>query len=257
MPFSRIANFQFKPGTLDKAVSNARDNLVPLFQKIPGFLSYTITKGPGDRGCSVATFQTREQAETALKQAEQWLQVNTRDIAVSKDIYLAEVAYTYDSMTAPFAAKPNVPVIEAVYAAFNEKEIERVTGLLEPKAKVTNVAFGVELPVVDYMKNWATAFPDGKIEATNFIEGADGVLAEFIGRGTQTGTLQTPMGPIAPTGKKVEIHFAEIYKFRSGKISSVRVYFNAAAFLRQLGISPDLTAPPPAKTAASQPEVRH
>jgi len=60
---------------------------------------------------------------------------------------------------------------------------------------------------------------------------------EFIGRGTQTGPLATPGGAIPPTGRRVEIQFAQILTFRDGKIARARLYFDAAGMLQQLGLS--------------------
>ena len=122
---------------------------------------------------------------------------------------------------------------------------------------ITSVAFrNLEQPIRDYFQNWATAFPDGKLEVTRYVASNDGVMCEFIGRGTHQGALQTPMGSIPATNKRVEASFVEIYNFRNGKVASARVYFDSLGLLRRLGVSPDMKLPAPGPESA-RPEARH
>lgn len=83
------------------------------------------------------------------------------------------------------------------------------------------------------VKYWQTAFTDGHVEVTNVIDGGDQVVVEYTGGGTNTGTLVTPQGEIAPNGRHIVAQFVDVWEFRSGKIAGGRSY--VAGLMDQLG----------------------
>jgi predicted ester cyclase len=83
-----------------------------------------------------------------------------------------------------------------------------------------------------------------QVEDTNVIAGDNGAVIEFIGRGTHTGTLASPMGEIPPTGRRVELPFCEVYRITNGKIVGGSTYFDLAGMLQQLGLMPEQAGPP-------------
>lgn len=132
------------------------------------------------------------------------------------------------------AREDNEKIIRQLYEAFNDKAIERLDELCAAGAQMTAYAFHQTMPVRDYMQNWMTAFPDGQIEPVNIVAGDEWCVVEFIGRGTQTGVLQTPEGPLPPTNQAAEIRMCEFMRVQNGKISEARSYFDASTFLEQL-----------------------
>jgi len=248
MPYTRVSNFQFKPGAANRGIDLAKRGLLPVFQKTAGFQSYCIVMTEGDRGTSMATWETREQADAAMKQAAQWIQSNLSDVS-QLDQYVGELALEFETTAS------GGDVIQAIHDAFNAKDLDRLAKFLQPGAMMRTIPFGDEQSIRDYFQTWATAFPDGKIEQRKYTATADTVVCEFIGRGTHTGSLRTPTGPIAPTNKRVEVRFVDIYDLRDGKVSGGRLYFDVADFMRQLGIAPAM--PLPTGKAATRPEVRH
>lgn len=126
-------------------------------------------------------------------------------------------------------------IVRGIYAAFNDKDVTAISELYEPDAQMTSHAFNQTMPARDYMQNWLTAFPDGQIEVINMVATGEWCVAEFIGRGTQTGPLQTPEGVLEPSGQRVEINMCELMRVRNGKVTEARSYFDAATFLTQLG----------------------
>jgi ketosteroid isomerase-like protein len=64
------------------------------------------------------------------------------------------------------------------------------------------------------------------------------VATEHIGRFTHTGPLLTPAGEIPPTGRRVELQIAEVYRMREGKIALLHAYYDVATMLRQPGLMP-------------------
>jgi steroid delta-isomerase-like uncharacterized protein len=133
-------------------------------------------------------------------------------------------------------------IVREMLEAWNDKDMDRVESYSTPEARMTNPALGAKFTMREYAETWARAFPDGKIQITNLVAQGDCCVAEFIGRGTHTGPLRTPMGEVPATGKRVELPLVEIYRLREGRITEGKVYFDTAALMAQLGISPGATA---------------
>jgi predicted ester cyclase/heme-degrading monooxygenase HmoA len=254
MGYSRIGVYQFKPGKADDAIRLAKQGLLPIFQKEPGFISYKVIKGPNDRGVSISVWDSREHAEAAEKRAADWVRENIQDVTQSSDIFLGELAFRDRAQGATTECSA---VVREMQEAFNRKDLALGASFAAPNAKVLNTGFGQEMSYREYMQGWADAFPDAKVTEAKYIEQGDTVIAEFIGRGTQTGTLATPMGPLPPTNKRVEIRFVEVYEFRGGKVVAMRSYFDNASFMRQLGVEFQIQMPKKAAAPSVQAATQH
>ena len=93
-----------------------------------------------------------------------------------------------------------------------------------------------------YAGMWANAFPDGRIEIDNVVDGGDQVVVQFTGRGTQTGTLVGPMGEIPATGRPVTLRLCDVWRFEGGSARSVTTYFDTGSLMMQLGLMPEASA---------------
>jgi steroid delta-isomerase-like uncharacterized protein len=56
------------------------------------------------------------------------------------------------------------------------------------------------------------------------------------GYGTHTGPLDPP--GLAPTGKKMQFDGADFHEYRDGKVAKLRIVFDMAGAMRQLGVLP-------------------
>jgi steroid delta-isomerase-like uncharacterized protein len=127
-------------------------------------------------------------------------------------------------------------VVREMLEAWNAKDLDRCASYAHPDAKMTNVPFGAKLGFREYVESWARAFPDGKIEIENVVVQGDRAVAEFVGRGTHTGTMTGPMGDLPATQRRLELRCVESYRFRGGKLAEGRIYFDAFSMFTQLGI---------------------
>jgi predicted ester cyclase/heme-degrading monooxygenase HmoA len=84
---------------------------------------------------------------------------------------------------------------------------------------------------------WTEAFPDNRLEVTSIHADDRGGVHEGRFVGTHTGTLRSPAGEIAPTGKAVDAPFCGVYEFDEGKITSVHLFFDQVELLTQLGVT--------------------
>jgi steroid delta-isomerase-like uncharacterized protein len=131
-------------------------------------------------------------------------------------------------------------MIRSLYDAFNSRNFDQGATLLTPDVCWQDVATGRQFEghegYKQFMGSWSGAFPDAQVEVSNVVVSNGYATAEFHGRGTHTGPLQTPAGAIPPTGRRVDIPFCEVLELKDGRIASARTYFDSATMLRQLGL---------------------
>ncbi len=139
-------------------------------------------------------------------------------------------------------APSNVATVKAIHQGFNDRNWDAVKGPIAQGCVFTD-GRGVEHDGPDgfaggYSKGWADAFSDGKITEAVYHDAGDTVVTEFVGRGTNDGSL----GPMPATGRSAVLPYSEIYHFDAdGKVVSGRAYFDQLGMLVQLGLA---EAPP-------------
>ena len=79
-----------------------------------------------------------------------------------------------------------------------------------------------------------SAFPDLQMAVDDIFGEGDRLAARLSMRGTFTGNL----GPVPPTGKKLNMPFAFFYRFEGGKELEAVEFGDQLDFYRQLGIAP-------------------
>jgi steroid delta-isomerase-like uncharacterized protein len=135
----------------------------------------------------------------------------------------------------------NVATAKAINEAFDRKDLDSIAAAYSEQCVLVDHARGETIKgrsgVRENWEMWATAFPDGKITETRYVDGGDVVAAYFVGRGTNTGAV----GPMPATGKKIVLPYCSISTFdASGKIVEQEDYWDQLGFLVQLGV---MTAP--------------
>lgn len=135
---------------------------------------------------------------TALRaQREAVVNAHLQAEAVDHDIAATVATFTHPRYEVP-ALAPEVDGKEAVHGL--------VTGLL-------------------------TAFPDFYLHPTTLHHADDAVIVECRFGGTQRGDW----GPVAPTGKKMEVQAVLIFVFEGANLVCEKVFFDNATILQQIG----------------------
>jgi steroid delta-isomerase-like uncharacterized protein len=133
-------------------------------------------------------------------------------------------------------------VIQSLFDYFNEREFEHAATLVTEDFELEDLAFGMTLHgpagLIQWFQGFATAGPDAKAQLLRTMGSGEWIASEHVGRFTQTGPLVTPAGEVPPTGRSVEIRFAEVYQIKHGKIALLRAYYDGATIMRQLGLMP-------------------
>ncbi len=130
---------------------------------------------------------------------------------------------------------------KALILAYNDKNWEKARASITPDFVYDEVATGRKLTGADQTleawKGWAQAFPDSKgtFQGSHVTDGGTVVL-ELTWAGTHQGPLNMPNGPIAPTGKRIEMRACAIVEVTGEKARTQRHYFDMATLLQQIGV---------------------
>lgn len=133
-------------------------------------------------------------------------------------------------------ANRNVDTFKAAHQAFNKRKFDAVLEVMSDDIMYEDYPRGVthrgRKAFKEFMQSWVSGFSNAEITEAKYIDGGDTVVAEFIARGTNDGSL----GPMPKTGKTISLRMCEIVKFDAkGKIVSGRTYYDQATMMAQLG----------------------
>jgi hypothetical protein len=73
MQFAHVATITTKPGQLRDLLRKTEAELLPLYRELPGFVAFTVAKTGDATAVYFGIWQTREQAEQAVKTSNQWM----------------------------------------------------------------------------------------------------------------------------------------------------------------------------------------
>ena len=90
---------------------------------------------------------------------------------------------------------------------------------------------------VQFSQSFVDAMPDLKGTTMDHKVNGNKVSTKVHAKGTFTGTMQTPQGPVPGTGRPVDIEYALDQEFNdAGKLVRFAVNYDMQDFMRQLGI---------------------
>jgi steroid delta-isomerase-like uncharacterized protein len=93
--------------------------------------------------------------------------------------------------------------------------------------------------VREFLDHTWRAFPDLRFETLEdpYLS-AEGPRAAYYWRGTGTNTGPIDPPGIPPTGRRMEFEGADFHEYRDGKVARLRIVFDMADCMRQLGALP-------------------
>jgi len=92
--------------------------------------------------------------------------------------------------------------------------------------------------VMEVVRVFWEALPDGRIVTKNSFSAGDTVVAEGSLTGTHSGPFRSPGGEVPPSGNKVDLRYATIKRFEGDKLVSEHLYFDQLEFMQQIGAMP-------------------
>src|SRR5712691_541639 len=121
------------------------------------------------------------------------------------------------------APRDNAAVVQSLYEGFNARDLDRVLASVTDDFELSDVATGKTFHgpsgFQEWLTTWLQGMPDAQTEVLNVIVAGDWVVSEHRGRGTHTGPLTSSEGTIEPTGRSIELQFAEFFLMREGKVA--------------------------------------
>ena len=136
--------------------------------------------------------------------------------------------------------------IRKLFDGFNNKDYDAIVALVADDFELIDCASGERYTGPEGARRnaegWLMPFADVKVELLNVVTSGNWAVAEAVGRGTHTGPMQTPMGEVAPTGRKMELHFCSVIRVQDGKIVEERDYYDVMTIANQLGLMPEPAA---------------
>lgn len=144
-------------------------------------------------------------------------------------------------MTTAMLTRTRVDLAQQMLDAFNSGDWPTCKALMTPDS----VQFEPGMPelrgpdaIVDAVNAFRIAMPDLTGTVTRAFESGDEAVTEIVWRGTHTGPLATPNGPIAATGRPVTIHACFVFAFEGDKIAYGRHYWDLLELLGAIGAVP-------------------
>lgn len=135
-------------------------------------------------------------------------------------------------------------IIDDVWEIIESQKLDRLDDVM-----ATDVEFhmpGMDAKGLDQLKGmlgaYVEAFPDLHHEVLDYVESGDRIALELVVTGNHTGTMRTPNGDVAASGKRVVWESVDYIKLTQGKIASWHVYHDPTPFLTALGLAPGASA---------------
>ena len=129
-------------------------------------------------------------------------------------------------------------VARAAFAAVISKDLDGIVAQEAPEAVDDFVAIGEirgRQAIRAFFSEVFAAFPDFEITVDKIVADENSAAVQWHAAGTFTGA---PFQGIAPTGRRVEIRGADMMDIADGLIQHNTIYYDGAAFARQIGLLP-------------------
>jgi steroid delta-isomerase-like uncharacterized protein len=134
-----------------------------------------------------------------------------------------------------------IDAAKAPLLAYNEKNWDELGRLVTSDFIYDEVSTGRKAEGIDAVlplwQGWAQAFPDSRATFHNAFASDSNVVIEITWTGTHTGPMQTPSGPIPPTGKSIAVRACMVTELEGDRVKRERHYFDMATLFQQLGLN--------------------
>lgn len=229
---------KFKTGSLEDVIRIYKDVVLSGYAKVEGARGgqLWLNRQTGD-SLSIGFYDSEEAAKAFQPIADQAL------AALRPHVEAEPTGREFFELGASTMSEA-VAVIEKSFAAFNAHDAEALARLTAPDyeawAAGSEPIRGVQA-AKEYNEAWFRAFPDCHSSIDRIIGQGSRVVIEGTFTGTHTGPLQTSMGEVAATGRKVSGPFVEVVEVDRGLMRSSRLYYDRMELAVQIGVMPSGT----------------
>jgi ketosteroid isomerase-like protein len=143
----------------------------------------------------------------------------------------------------------NEQIIRRAYEVAEKKDIKGWVECFTPDGVFIDNSTGVTYRGPDgptglgkLVEVYAKAFPDMHRELYRFLSVGDAVIVELALQGTHNGPLETAMGILPPTGKRMDAPCCDVFRLINDKILSFNCYPSGTVIFAQLGVLSNIEA---------------
>ena len=142
-------------------------------------------------------------------------------------------------------------IVEHMLEIYNQGNLALVDEIFAPEYVRHDSALPEDIQGLEafkaYVTSLRTAYPDFTVSVDEQIIKGYKIISRWTVSGTNTGPLQSPMGELPPTGKKMIIPGAEIVQIANGKITEEWLFYNQLSSYLQMGYTLAPPQPPEEK----------
>jgi|ERR1700682_913348 len=240
-----VIKSKFNKTDLDKAVKEYKEAALPAIAQHKGARSaFLLVNRDTGEAISIGLYDDEAAAKSFAPKAEKVAEQLKKYMAgdeVKRELYEVAAGTQQEARQ----------VIERGIKAYNAHDMEALARDAAPDIETTapgDIKVKGPQAVKEFNQNFVTAFPDARVEAKNIFTAGNTVIVEGVFTGTHDGTLQTPMGDVSATGRKVRGEFIRIFEVDRGLVKRDNLIYDRVQLMTQLGLAP--AAPTQASKAA-------
>jgi ketosteroid isomerase-like protein len=130
-------------------------------------------------------------------------------------------------------------VVQEFYERFGEGDLDAAVAVFSPEVRITDPGLGT-VKGLDALRGYLNGLkgpvPDARAIVERMFEIDDTVIVEGRFTGTNTGPLPGPDGDLPPSGRTVDLPFADFARVADQRIVEYRTYYDQLSLLTQLGL---------------------
>jgi predicted ester cyclase len=226
---------RFKRASLDKVVEIYREIVLTGYARVKGARGgqLWLNRGTGD-ALAIGLYDSPEAAKAfapIAEQAQTRLEPYREGPRTEREFFELAASTTGETAT----------LVEKGLTAFNAHDGEGLARISAPDIDAAAPGFRpIKGPqdVKEYNQNLFRAFPDAQVKADNLVVMGSWAVLEGTFTGTNAGRFETPLGEIAPTGKRVNQRFVQVIQVDRGLVKAFRNYYDQMEMMAQLGLAP-------------------
>lgn len=130
-------------------------------------------------------------------------------------------------------------VVQEFYECFGAGDLDAAIAVFGAGVRITDPGLGA-VDGLDALRSYLEGLkgpvPDARAVVERMFEVGDTVIVEGRFTGTNTGPLPGPDGDLPPSGRPVDLSFADFARISDQKIVEYRTYYDQVALLTQFGL---------------------
>jgi ketosteroid isomerase-like protein len=130
-------------------------------------------------------------------------------------------------------------VVQEFYGRFGDGDLDAAVAVFAAGVRINEPGLGV-VEGLEALRNYLEwlkgPVPDARAIVERVFEVGDTVIVEGRFTGTNSGPVPGPDGDLSPSGRTVDLPFADFARISDHRIVEYRTYYDQVALLSQLGL---------------------